>query len=223
MPPAAAQSTTATFPQPRPALTARFQRVAQILSWPQTQLRIYEEILTQTERDSLMSHYRRTGDDSIADVNARAQRQGQRFIDNGFCNLIRLADIRKLDPDKLVVNLGYELGMLGEAERNGLLAHCCAEDRCSHVATISYVQGDLRVNGRLARVVRETRTSTNIHCILLEFQAIQWNEQEIDFSARFDSKKVSDAVTSLNKKLTGIRFFARGTVVRWKLAAPPSS
>lgn len=205
----------------------RMKDVVRRVFLPTSQVRLYEEHLTDDEKETLFSFHKQ--DES--DANAARERVGKEpvaatpeagFAGSGHKNICRLAELRNMMPEQLTLDLAYKFGFLsGEPEYNQLIRYYCGEDRRSATERIQYLDGELWLNGELARTVRRgVAKKTNMELILETFQEEGWRRNKVSFDSVLEPEQTLQfAVRDLNKKLKGMRFRShlRGTEVSWEI------
>jgi hypothetical protein len=166
------------------------QRLVTALKGRASARRVWEQVLSPEERESLpLSEFLR-----------------KHCVDQ----YVRLRQVSRI---RAVLNLAYGIDLLTENQYRRLL-EASGEADCRQCGTPVWnaERCELSIRGRCVRRIRGRNVALNVHTILDTFQEEGWPARIDDpLTDGPNPGRLREAVRTLNKKLTGMRFRADGS------------
>lgn len=206
------------------AIERRFYDTRRRVCLPIHQEQIFNEFLNIEEQKFVEDGARQ----DLEDLAIRQREDGNSPLDsqlvfdwfcrNGEKNIARIAELRGMSQEELVLDFALEIGLLnGESEHRRLVKKFVGECTVEPCVAIKFIDNQLSVNQELVCSIKSTKISKLDH-ILHSFEDINWRRSAIDFKSSYEPKQVADAVSALNRKQEVIQFQVKGyTTISWRM------
>ncbi len=169
---------------------------------PAAQAKIRKEILSIGELGQIKELlYSDVGDDELEFARG--------FDFNGRNNMVQLARIRDVGERRIVLDMGFEVGFLLDADYRRYLRQLESDSSIRSSIALNYAHGQLALNGKIIGKVQERTNPTKMQVVLQMFQDQGW-PTTISAPSGWDDANVGNVCHQLRKRFGKFIEFREG-------------